>query len=361
MAEGSVANLVNLGVSASGEVDSLLIEKFTGKIHEAYLAGENLQSHFEMQRVVGTNVVSSKYLGETDIQVMTPGQPAEPGPVQSEKNMLTVDTVVIASNYVHQLHDVQSDIESAKSKIAKNQTKQLKKLEDHMIIQQLIFGVISNTEAARTTPRVAGHGFSIKVDISDAQSLDPWLVLASCEEVIEQMIEQEMEVDDMIAILPWRYFNALQDIEQLRSRDYDVSTGADGAVTTVKGFRLKSFNLLMLPSNRFPKVSNEAAGTHHKLSTVANAYRYDVLTVHLTAIAVIFTPEAILLGRTLDLQGDIYWDKRTKGFFIESWFSEGCIPDRWDAAGAVFKGGSENTTVKARGNRKASITRTVAI
>lgn len=34
--------LTNVAVSASGEVDSLLIEKFNGKVNEQYLKGENI-------------------------------------------------------------------------------------------------------------------------------------------------------------------------------------------------------------------------------------------------------------------------------------------------------------------------------
>jgi len=154
MAGSQAGELVNSGVSASQEVDTLLIEKFNGKVNEQYLMGENLQVYFDVQSVVGTNTVSNKYMGETELQVMSPGQEAEGTPVEYDKNALTVDTSVIARNIVAHLHDAQNDIEGNKSKIAANQVLQIKRLEDEMLIQQLIYGVLNNTEAERTNPRV---------------------------------------------------------------------------------------------------------------------------------------------------------------------------------------------------------------
>lgn len=77
--------LTNVAVSASGEVDSLLIEKFNGKVNEQYLKGENILSYFDVQTVTGTNTVSNKYLGETELQVLAPGQSPNATPTQADK------------------------------------------------------------------------------------------------------------------------------------------------------------------------------------------------------------------------------------------------------------------------------------
>lgn len=358
MAGTNANNLTNPAVSASGEVDSLLIEKFTGKVHEQYLKGENLQAYFDMQEVVGTNMVSNKYLGDTQLQVLIPGQEAEATDTETDKNALVVDTAVIARNAVAQLHDVQADIEGHKSKLAANQVKQLKKLEDYMIVQQLLFGALKNFESGnggadggRVKPRVSGHGYSIKVDISDTQAADPNNVLAAIELVLEKQLEQEVELNDLAVMVPWATFNVLADAERLVNKDYELSSGV-----TVKGFVLKRWNIPVVPSNRFP-VAAHTGSDHHLLSKASNGYRYDVSAGMLNGIAVLFAPDALLMGRTLALQGDIFWDKKSKSFFIDSWFSEGAIPDRWEACGAIFKGAAENTAVTARANRKAVVTK----
>ena len=108
----SVPNqMTNVAISKSGLVDSLLIEKFNGKVHEAYLKGENLRAYFDMQSVTGTNMISNKYLGDTAIQALVPGQTALATNTEADKNALVVDTAVIARNAVAQLHDVQNDID----------------------------------------------------------------------------------------------------------------------------------------------------------------------------------------------------------------------------------------------------------
>ena len=355
--------LTNPAVSYSGEVDSLLIEKFIGKVHEMYLKGENLQSHFDMQSVKGTNKVSNKYIGETELQVLVPGQEPPATDTKYDKNALVVDTTVIARNTVAQIHDVQNDIDGVKSKLAKNQSKKLKELEDYMIIQQLVYGVCVNNEADRTTARLPGHGFSIELAISDAQAGDPNTLLASIEYCLEKQLEQEVSLDEMVLTLPWASFNVLRDAERLVNKDYESANG-----TMISGFSLKSYNIPVVPSNRFPKAADgtaTAAGTHHKLSNAENGYRYDVDDATYTnamsdAVAVIFNQEALILGRTIDLQGDIFFDKKTKSFFIDSWFAEGAIPDRWEAASAVFKGGSTNTAMDTRAARKARPTKAIS-
>lgn len=351
---GSTANpLVNPAVSASGEVDSLLIEKFNGIVHEQYLKGENLQSYFNMQEVTGTNMVSNKYIGETQLQAMIPGQEAEGDEVEYDKNALVIDTAVIARNIVAQLHDVQSDINGNKSKLATNQVKQLKRLEDQMIIQQMIYGSIQNTEAVRTNPRVAGHGFSIKVVISDAQAAESDSFLAAIEYAMEQQVEQEVDISDVVALTPWAQFNVLSDAERLINKDYTTESGVK-----MSGFVLKTTGVPVVPSNRFPKVAHTGSN-HSLLSKASNDYRYDNTSEMLNCVAVMFAPDALLLGRSIALEGDIFWDKKTKAWFIDSWYSQGAIPDRWEAVSAVFKGGSENATVKARAVRKARRTVTV--
>lgn len=354
MAGSTATPLVNPAVSASGEVDSLLIEKFNGKVHEEYLKGENLQMFFDMQEVQGTNMVSNKYIGETELQTLIPGQEAEGSAVEYDKNALVVDTSVISRNIVAQLHDVQSDIEGNKSKIAKNQVKKLKQLEDEMIIQQMLLGAISNTEAARTTPRVKGHGFSIKIDISNAQADEANSMLAAIEAALEAQVEQEVDVENIVALMPWKYFNVLADAERLVNKDYVTESGV-----TISGFVLKRWNIPVMPSNRFPKVVHSGSN-HHLLSNAQNDNRYDTTAEMLNAVAVLFAPDALLLGRTIDLQGDIFWDKKTKSWFIDSWFAEGAIPDRWEAVAAVFRGAAaDNAEITARARRKAARTVTL--
>lgn len=356
--------LTNVAVSASGEVDSLLIEKFNGKVNEQYLKGENILSYFDVQTVTGTNTVSNKYLGETELQVLAPGQSPNATPTQADKNQLVIDTTVIARNTVAHIHDVQGDIDSLKPKLAMNQAKQLKRLEDQMAIQQMLLGGIANTKAKRNKPRVKGHGFSINVNVTESEALaNPQYVMAAVEYALEQQLEQEVDISDVAIMMPWKFFNALRDADRIVDKTYTISQSG----ATINGFVLSSYNCPVIPSNRFPTFSQDQA--HHLLSNEDNGYRYDPIAEMNGAVAVLFTADALLVGRTIEVTGDIFYEKKEKTYYIDTFMAEGAIPDRWEAVsvvttkrngttGAADGAGTDHATVLSRAQRKAVYVKT---
>ncbi len=356
--------LTNVAVSASGEVDSLLIEKFNGKVNEQYLKGENILSYFDVQTVTGTNTVSNKYLGETELQVLAPGQSPNATPTQADKNQLVIDTTVIARNTVAHIHDVQGDIDSLKPKLAMNQAKQLKRLEDQMAIQQMLLGGIANTKAERNKPRVKGHGFSINVNVTESEALaNPQYVMAAVEYALEQQLEQEVDISDVAIMMPWKFFNALRDADRIVDKTYTISQSG----ATINGFVLSSYNCPVIPSNRFPTFAQNQA--HHLLSNEDNGYRYDPIAEMNGAVAVLFTADALLVGRTIEVTGDIFYEKKEKTYYIDTFMAEGAIPDRWEAVsvvttkrnattGAAEDSGDDHATVLARAQRKAVYVKT---
>lgn len=361
-------NLTNVAVSASGEVDSLLIEKFNGKVNEQYLKGENLLGYFDVQTVTGTNTVSNKYIGETELQVLAPGQSPNATGTQTDKNQVVIDTTVIARNTVAMLHDVQGDIDSVKPKLAMNQTKQLKRMEDQMVVQQLLLGGLFNTKGKRAKPRVKGHGFSINVELHEGTAIEsPQYLMAGIEYALEQQLEQEVDVSDVAILMPWKHFNTLRDMDRIVDKSYTISQSGQ----TINGFVLSSYNCPVIPSNRFPTFTQGQA--HHLLSNEDNGHRYDSTADMNGAIAVLFTSDALLVGRTIDVTGDIFWEKKEKTFYIDTYMAEGAIPDRWEATSIVTTkraantgaaeanaaSAADHTTVVKRANRKATMSRGV--
>lgn len=357
----STNQVTNPAVSASGEVDTLLIEKFTGRVRESYIRQENLLRFFDVQQVVGTNMVSEKFMGDTEIQILSPGQDPEATGNEVDKNALVVDTTVIARNAVAMFHDIQNDIEGYNSKLSNNQSKQLARLEDEMVVQQLIYGAQSNTAAVRNTPRVEGHGFSYRIQVSEDQAKDPENLQASIELAIENMMTGKdggdgVDPDDMYIMLPWPEFNILRDAERIINQDYQTFAG-----DTVSGFVLRSFNVPIIPSNRFPKLVNgNVISRTSKLSNATNGHRYTASEEQAKAKALVFKPDALLAGKTIDMTGDIFWDRRSKSWFVDTYQAEGAIPSAWEAVSVVdTEGDTENTEVTTRANRKVVKTRTV--
>lgn len=360
----STANtLTNPAVSHSGEVDTLLIEKFNGRVHAAYEGGENLLSDFDVQEVVGTNMVSNKYIGDTKLQRLVPGQEPEATTTNFDKNALVVDTMVIARNTVATLHDVQSDIET-KGRISQNQAEQLKQFEDQMVIQQLISGALTGGtfDGIKVTGgirRLPSHGAAVKVEVKETQLADPYVLQSALEWAINGLVAQKTPISGMKVIMPINEFSTLCDYGFI---DADgVSREVEGAYMMGLSGKMKSYGIRVVGSQQFTQMLAQApntAGSHHLLSNADNGYRYDVTAETQKARAVVYRRDALLCGRTIGLQGDIFFDKRLKTYFIDTWMSEGAIPDRYDNMAIIVNAGTAATQAqvltKAKGKAKLS-------
>jgi len=362
--------LVNPAVPNNAEVDTLLIEKFNGVVHQQYLEGENLLSGFDVQEVVGTNMVSNKYIGDTVLQTLTPGQDPDATETEFNKNALIVDTIVLGRNTVHSLHDLQNDF-SVMEKLAKNQMGKLKTLEDQMVIQQLLAGAMTggafdpyaNTITGGVS-RVSGQGVAINIELNDdlSQANDPYQLVSAIEIAIMGLVIQRTPLAGLRCIVPVNEFSLLVDygfIAQTEGGSNETSgTNFSGLSGTLKGY-----NLTVMGSTEYTqmKLNPHDGLAHHLLSNENNGNRYDVTADMQKTQAIIYGPDSLLAGRTINLQGDIFFDKKTKSNFIDSWFAEGCIPDRYDNMAVVGStASSDNAAVLAKAKGKATATKVYA-
>lgn len=316
-------NLTNPAVSAGGAVDNLLIERFTGIVHEQYLRMERIEMNFNVQTVVGTNQVTNKNIGDTQVQKLVPGQEPESNETEFDNNSLVVDTVILARNTVALLHDVQSDIQ-VQQRLAGNQVKQLVKLSDETLLAQIVKG------ANVTSGRVSGQlgGSAVTLDAAGDET-DPISFLDGIKELVQTLNEKEVENHEMIFACPWEQFYVLQDAEKITNKDYN---GAEGNGGQVDGYILKAYGCRIIPTNRITQ-----AETVSLLSNAGNGNRYDVSAAEANCVGILFGRDGLLVGRTMDVQSDIYFNKRLKTYFIDSWFSFGAIADRYEHCGAIFK------------------------
>ncbi|AWD90709.1 major capsid protein [Pseudomonas phage Achelous] len=342
-----VNNLVDPKVSKSGEANSLAFEKFTGQIKRAYVNLMGMMSYFDLQQVQGTNSVSNKYLGTTEVQALAPGKDVQGAQAEFDKNSLVIDTTVIARNVVGMLDDVQDDI-MVKGKLAEEQITAIKKLEDRMLLQQCIYGALINNKTARAgVPRVKGHGFSIAQQDKFFNMDDPTRILSFIEMVLEQAVLQDLDLSKITIAMPWPVFNSLRDAERICDARYNTY-----GTNNVTGFVLKSFNVPVVPTNHFPKKARDhkdidgAVSDHHILSKPTNGFRYDVTDDQETCIFVAFGNEALLVGRSIDLTGEIWWNQGNKTWYIDSYLAEGAIPDRWEHLMAGFGADATDTSLE---------------
>lgn len=327
-------NLVNPAVSASGKVDNLLIERFTGIVHEQMLRREGIVNNFRVQDVVGTNQVTNKSMGDTVLQKLIPGQEPEAGAVQFDNHSLVVDTVILARNTVAMIHALQSDIQ-VQQKLATNHVKKLIQLQDETLLTQVMYGAITDEEAGGAGGRVSGHYGGTKVVMAAlGDELDPVKYLRAIERLVLRMNEKEVDNEEMIFSCPWKQYYVLMDNDKLTHGEYvPGGAGANGSVVT--GTIIKAYNLGIIPTNRI-RQAVQTAGTHHELSHAQNGFRYDTAATIKNCIGVMFSVDALMVGRTMGVESDIYFNKRLKTNFIDTWFSFGAIPDRYEYCGAIF-------------------------
>lgn len=365
----SANNLVNSAVSASGEVPTLLIEKYDGQVKRAYKEKVGMMSYFDLKEVQGTNSVSNKYMGTVQIQGLAAGKSIKGTTTEFDKNRLVIDTSVAARNLVGILADVQDDIQT-KGKLAEEQVDAMVEMEDRMLIQQVAYGAIMNTKAKRTKPRVRGHGFSIDVKIKKETTQWPNAIMAAIEAALEKQLQQNTPIKKFACLMPWEYFNALRDAERIVNATYVTASG-----TTIEGFVLKSFNLPIVPTNSLPNKDrdhldiNQEVSEHHLLSNAANDYRYDVIDSGDDSmkdiVGLLFGTEGLMVGRSITLQGKIWFNDDNKTYYIDSWMAEGAIPDRWEQLAVVRvvddAKATEDKAVRQRANRKVVMVNNTAI
>jgi len=368
MAGSTTNTLVNPAVGA--DVDSLLIEKFNGTVHEQYLKGENLLGGFTVQDVVGTNIVSDKYMGETKLQTLTPGQePEATNDTEFNKNALVVDTIVLGRNTVHTLHDIQNDFD-VMTKLAANQMGKLKTLEDQMVIQQLlatgatggVYDPFANTITGGIS-RVTGHGVAINVELKDdlSQVQDPYQLVSAIEIALLGLVTQRCPLGGMKVIIPIAEFGLLVDYGFIAQTEGGSNESTGTNFDNNLSGRLKGWGLPVMGSVEFTqmKINPHDGETHHLLSNVNNGNRYDVTADMKKGNAIIYNSDALLCGRTISLQSDIFFDKKTKGYFIDSWLAEGATTGRYDNCAIVQSTSTTTNTpvlTKAKGKAKATKT-----
>ena len=362
MSGSNANNLTNPAVPNNNEVDTLLIEKFNGVVHGAYQKGENLLSDFPMNNPVGTNMVSNKSIGETELQALTPGQEPEATDTDFNKNAFVVDTTILARNAMFMLHDVQNDF-PAIQKLADNQVGKLHQQEDQMVIQQIAAGGFTGGVYAPTAntitggiQRASGHGVAIQVllNTDDTQSSDPYQLVSAIEIAIMGLIAQRTPLKGLKILVPLNEFGLLNDYNFIA-----MSNGGSNEVeTNYPSGKLKGWNIPIKASTEFTqmKMNPHDGADHSLLSNASNGNRYDITADMQDLNALVYGPDALLAGKSVELTTDIFFSKLNKTNYIDAWYAEGCIYDRYDNIAIVASTSTANADVltKAKGKSKAT-------
>lgn len=315
-----------------GEVDALFIEQFGGIVEGTIVKKSIMESFLNWRTVRGTNQITNYRNGDTTLQKLGAGANPQPTPVDFDNISVKVDTVMLARNAVFTLDDIQNNYD-AKKQLAEEQGKVLGKFIDNV-------GLIKGIKAARqiagdgtggTTKLPSGWFGGTQANLAAANDeLDPLKLQYKIEEAVFGIQEKDIDPTDegmVIYVRPQQYW-ALYRNDKLVSTDYSTGNG-----NYAQGMVLKSVGLPIVTTNRLPK----AAITDHPLSNSANANAYNLSADEAKAVALIMSPRAVLAGASIPLQSDMYWDKQTKSWFIDSWIALGATENNPAFAAVVNK------------------------
>lgn len=309
----------------TGDELALVIEEFTGIVEGTLERVSKAAPFVDVRRVTGTATVTNEGIGESTLQVLVKGE-APPATInQANRINLTVDTTVIARNWVSQLDDFQKNY-AFKEKVAVEHGKAFAKFHDEAhFIQAAHAAAIS---AATGTYGLPGHKGGTTITLSAAgDERDAARILAALSDLFAEMEEKDVDpqADNlMVALRPKAYYALLQ-AEEIINTNYVFANGKE----IVNAKVLKAYGVPVVSSNNVPGRNI----TGHFMSNARNGNAYDGDFTKLVAVA--FSPRAILAGETVPLSANVWWDDLTKGYYIDSWMAFAATPDRAEFAGRV--------------------------
>lgn len=307
----------------AGDDLALSIEEFTGIVEGTIGRTSKAAPFVNIRPVRGTSTLSNEGIGESTLQVLTKGQAPDATINQANRINLTVDTTVLARNWVAQIDDFQKNYDF-KSQIGVEHGKKIAKFHDQAFFIQAAKAAALSASAYG----LPGHaGGTTKTLAAAGDALDPAALYSALSDLFAEMEEKDVDpqADNIMVALPPKQFYALADADQIVDGTYVTANGAE--IHNAK--LLKAFGVPVVSSNNVPRTNI----TGHFLSNTRNSNAYDGDFRKLVAVA--FSPNALLAGETIPLSTNVWWDDLTKGYYIDAWLAFGVTPNRAEYSGRI--------------------------
>lgn len=329
MALESTTNITRPGQEgATGKIDKLHIEEYTGIVESTIARKSALEGFVQRRLVRGTSIITNFAVGESTLQKLAPGVTPDGTTSKFGKNSVQVDTVILARN-IFPLLEVWQTSYDARKEVGMEHGKKIAKFNDQAFFIQALKAALL-TASKYTGVDGAGHTGGSKVTMSgSSDNTDPAKLFAYIADLFVQMENKDVDprTDDvLIAVKPAEFYTLLQN-EQLINSTYKTSNG-----TSIDAFLLKTYGVPVVSSNNFPGGSNISG---HLLSNSDNSNAYD--GDFTKAVAVAFSPRALLAGETIPLTTSVFWDEKSKMWYVDAYEAFAVGPNRAEFAGAIYK------------------------
>lgn len=310
-------------LNGAGDELALAIAEFTGEVEGTIQRKSVTEGWVPVKSVKGTSTIQNKSIGESTLQVLTPGETPQASQNDIGRVNLTVDTTVLARAAVPLLDDFQTEF-SARAEIGQEHGKKIAKFKDQAFFIQAYKAALLGASPYGSDGHLGG---SVATFAAAGDATDPAKIYAKLAELFATMEGKDVDpqMDDLVIALRPATFYALLQAEQVINGDYVTAAG-----TKIDGFIFKAFGVPVVRSNNLPNT----AITGHFLSNARNANAYD--GDFTKAVASVFSPRALLAGATIDLSTKVFFDDLSKTWFIDAWLAFGVTPNRPEYSGALY-------------------------
>lgn len=310
----------------TGDTLALAIEQFTGIVEGTIERKSKAAPFVDVRPVRGTSTITNEGIGESVLQVVTPGEEPDSTINEAARINLTVDTLVLARGAVPLLDSFQKNYDF-QAQMGREHGKKIAKFYDNAFFIQAAKAAALSGSAYGA---LDGHAGGTTVTLAAAgDASDPAALLSALNSLFAAMEEKDVEpgTDDVMVALRPTAFYVLLDAEQIINGDYITSKG-----TKIEGVKmLKALGVPVVSSNNVPNTNITA----HELSNSRNSNAYNGDFTKLVAIA--FAPNALLAGETIALTTDVWFNKERKAWYIDAYLSFGVVPNRAEYAGRIVK------------------------
>jgi hypothetical protein len=310
----------------AGALNALSIEKFDGRVHMHAQKKSVTDGLFDMIPLVGTDTMSNAAMGDPTLQAVSPGVEPTAHQIEVGSQIVQVKTPILARVVVAMLDQVQDRL-GVKSRTPNNFGKKIAKFKDQLLLNQATKSGMKATGSAEVSDMPGGVNkeLAAATDETDATKFE-----LGIQELAQGLAEQEIEpTDGKLFIAPAQYFTLLKN-DKLTSRDYS-SDGADYA----RGIVVDSCGLPLVMTMRLSQAADDGSVPGSNASMMGA--NYIVTPEQSDVVALYATPESIMVAVSIPLTSDVYWDKKTLSWFIDSYLAFGAAPDRPDMTAVLRK------------------------
>lgn len=298
---------------------SEMIEHYGGVVDSQFAKASIMRRFTSVQPVRGTDTLINRRVGRTKLQRLTDGVRPDAQRTNFGRVAVTVDTTIIARDNRSQLNEFQTDF-NARAELGVDHGKEIGKFFDEALLIQAIKGAY---QAAPTVPDYNGAfgAGTVRALAAVGNDLDPDLLYAEIAAIITAQQENDIDTDSSAVFLRPTHYDVLLNNDKLIDRDFSSANGdfANGTVKTIKGVPL-------VMTARIPTAANAA----HLLGS-----SYNVSAVEARTVAIVTHPQSLLVGETIPLTSDVWFDKKERQWFIDSFVAFGAAPRRADVSGIV--------------------------